>query len=357
MLLATRSRTVDPSRLRAHSRGPRPPSPGRWSPASPCSAGWQSAATPAEIAGLYFLALTVNVAALLFAAGIALRLRTLQAGPLMQIPIFILLFLAPVYVPQALLTGWVSHAAAINPITLILNATREPARRRAGGDRRHLRGGARADGAARRLGGDRDAARRGRRLRTPPARDAPPTIKPQCSRTGSRSSPRKRSPRRSSSPRSSATLRSPLAHLLVALLEQDDGLVVPILQKLGADLAAVGARAGEPVERAADSWAATRQPSRGPPRPWSRPCAAPRAEMAKLGDEYISTEHLLLALTDKGSGVADAPARPRLAGEGGGRGARPAQGHLPQPRGQRPGAGEIRPRPDRGGGARASSTR
>ncbi len=28
-------------------------------------------------------------------------------------------------------------------------------------------------------------------------------------------------------------------------------------------------------------------------------------EMAKLGDEYISTEHLLLALTDSGSGVAD----------------------------------------------------
>ena len=28
-------------------------------------------------------------------------------------------------------------------------------------------------------------------------------------------------------------------------------------------------------------------------------------EMAKLGDEYISTEHLLLALTEAGSGVAD----------------------------------------------------
>ena len=28
-------------------------------------------------------------------------------------------------------------------------------------------------------------------------------------------------------------------------------------------------------------------------------------ESKRLGDEYISTEHLLLALTDKGSGVAD----------------------------------------------------
>ena len=35
--------------------------------------------------------------------------------------------------------------------------------------------------------------------------------------------------------------------------------------------------------------------------------------MTTLGDEYISTEHFLLALTDKSSGVADAAPRPRLA--------------------------------------------
>ena len=38
------------------------------------------------------------------------------------------------------------------------------------------------------------------------------------------------------------------AHLLVALLVQEDGLVVPILQKLGADTATIGARAHEAVE-------------------------------------------------------------------------------------------------------------
>jgi ABC-2 type transport system permease protein len=79
---------------------------------------------PAEIAALYALSLTINVVALLFATGIALRLRTLQAGPLMQFPIFILLFLTPVYVPQALLAGWVSHVAKFNPLTLILNTNR-----------------------------------------------------------------------------------------------------------------------------------------------------------------------------------------------------------------------------------------
>jgi ABC-2 type transport system permease protein len=88
-------------------------------------AGMSVGSNPAGIAGLYLLSLTVNVIALLFAAGIALRLRTLQAGPLMQFPIFMLLFMAPVYVPQDLLAGWVSHAAAINPLTLILNTNRD----------------------------------------------------------------------------------------------------------------------------------------------------------------------------------------------------------------------------------------
>ena len=98
---------------------------GRRSPSSPCSPAWKSADRPADIVALYLLSLTVNVVALLFACGIALRLRTLQAGPLMQFPIFILLFLTPVYVPQELLAGWVSHVAKVNPLTLILNTNRD----------------------------------------------------------------------------------------------------------------------------------------------------------------------------------------------------------------------------------------
>ena len=88
-------------------------------------AGMGVGGSPAEIVGLYTLSLTVNVIALLFASGIALRLRTLQAGPLMQFPVFILLFMTPVYVPQALLAGWVSHVAKFNPLTLILNTNRD----------------------------------------------------------------------------------------------------------------------------------------------------------------------------------------------------------------------------------------
>ena len=40
-----------------------------------------------------------NQIGLLWACGIAMRFRSVQAGPLMQTPVFILLFLAPVYVP------------------------------------------------------------------------------------------------------------------------------------------------------------------------------------------------------------------------------------------------------------------
>ena len=51
--------------------------------------------------------------------------------------------------------------------------------------------------------------------------------------------------------------------------------------------------------------------------------------MAKLGDEYISTEHLLLALADSGSGVSDLLPDARRARGGGRRG--PGPGHVTSP--------------------------
>ena len=42
----------------------------------------------------------------------------------MQTPIFILLFLSPVYVPLALLQGWIHAVARLNPITYILTSGR-----------------------------------------------------------------------------------------------------------------------------------------------------------------------------------------------------------------------------------------
>lgn len=45
--------------------------------------------------GLVGLALIINVAATLFGAGVAMLLRTQQAGPVIRTPIFLVLFLAP----------------------------------------------------------------------------------------------------------------------------------------------------------------------------------------------------------------------------------------------------------------------
>ena len=70
---------------------------------------------PVDVVGLYTLALIMNICGFLWAAGIAMRLRTIQAGPLMQMPVFLLLFLAPVYVPLALLGGTLHAFARFNP--------------------------------------------------------------------------------------------------------------------------------------------------------------------------------------------------------------------------------------------------
>ena len=77
-----------------------------------------------DVVGLYTLALLVNTFAVLFGTGVAMRLRTMQAGPAIQVPAFLLLFLAPVWVPYDLLTGWVHAAASVNPVTLLLEAGR-----------------------------------------------------------------------------------------------------------------------------------------------------------------------------------------------------------------------------------------
>ena len=74
--------------------------------------------------GLIALAILANIAATLFGAGIAMMLRTQQAGPVIRTPIFLVLFLAPVFVPLNLLTGWIETVARLNPFTAILAAAR-----------------------------------------------------------------------------------------------------------------------------------------------------------------------------------------------------------------------------------------
>jgi ABC-type multidrug transport system permease subunit len=77
-----------------------------------------------DLVALYSLGLVLNIAALLWACGIAMRLRTIQAGPIMQLPVFLILFFAPVYVPLSLLRGWLHAVAVANPVTRLLEAGR-----------------------------------------------------------------------------------------------------------------------------------------------------------------------------------------------------------------------------------------
>ena len=77
-----------------------------------------------QLIGLLGLGIAMNLAAALWAVGLAMFLRTEQAGAVIQMPVFVLLFLAPVYVPLTLLTGWIHTVANLNPVTPVLEAGR-----------------------------------------------------------------------------------------------------------------------------------------------------------------------------------------------------------------------------------------
>ena len=86
--------------------------------------GMQVAADGIDLLGLIGLALVINVAFFLFAAGMMTRMRTLQAAPAMQLPVFLVLMTAPVYVPRDLLQGWIETASKFNPMTAVVESGR-----------------------------------------------------------------------------------------------------------------------------------------------------------------------------------------------------------------------------------------
>ena len=93
-------------------------------------------------------------------------------------------------------------------------------------------------------------------------------------------------------------------HLLAVLLEQDGGVVVPVLAKLGADAEALR---GE-VNALLDAMPTTTVggEAAGPSSELVRVLREGEEEMRALKDEYVSTEHLLLALAAHPSRAGDA---------------------------------------------------
>src|SRR5499427_11001984 len=91
-------------------------------------------------------------------------------------------------------------------------------------------------------------------------------------------------------------------HLLLALLRQDDGVVVPVLQKLGVNPGELVRQIEEELDRRPKVSGASADPAtaRDLTRVFDR-----AFEVAKeFGDEYVSTEHFLIALAESGGDVA-----------------------------------------------------
>ena len=60
-----------------------------------------------------------------FAVTLALRLRTQQAAPLMQMGSFVGVLFTPAYAPKELLAGWLEVVATVNPVTHVLVGVRQ----------------------------------------------------------------------------------------------------------------------------------------------------------------------------------------------------------------------------------------
>jgi ATP-dependent Clp protease ATP-binding subunit ClpB len=85
------------------------------------------------------------------------------------------------------------------------------------------------------------------------------------------------------------------AHLFLALLEQEEGVVVPVLQKAGINAAELKAEVERELERLP-----AQQGGSSPTTARELGQALDRADKyaAELGDAYVSTEHILLGLVD-----------------------------------------------------------
>src|SRR4051812_27902023 len=93
-------------------------------------------------------------------------------------------------------------------------------------------------------------------------------------------------------------------HLLRALLDQPEGIVTGVLERIGVDLNALRNRLDDELAKLPQVSGATVRDARLAPNAFSVLEAADK-EREQLDDEYLSTEHLLLAMTDITGGGGD----------------------------------------------------
>jgi ATP-dependent Clp protease ATP-binding subunit ClpB len=95
------------------------------------------------------------------------------------------------------------------------------------------------------------------------------------------------------------------AHLLAALLAQaDEGTTGPLLRAAGVDPAAVRTENDQALRRLPSASGVTVSAPQWS-RDWHRVISNAERQMSALDDEYLSTEHLLVALADAGGRSAD----------------------------------------------------
>ena len=92
------------------------------------------------------------------------------------------------------------------------------------------------------------------------------------------------------------------AHLLLTLLSQKDGLVPKIVQKLGANVAALSERVESEIRKLPKVTGANAQPF--PSAAFTKVLQVSTREAEQLKDEYVSSEHLLISLAESGTPAA-----------------------------------------------------
>jgi ATP-dependent Clp protease ATP-binding subunit ClpB len=92
-------------------------------------------------------------------------------------------------------------------------------------------------------------------------------------------------------------------HLLAALLGQPESVVLPVLERMGVAPKAVRDRVDEALTRRPQVYGAAQQAQLAPEA--YRVLEAADSARQDLGDDYLSTEHVLLAMTEVAGGVGD----------------------------------------------------
>jgi ATP-dependent Clp protease ATP-binding subunit ClpB len=95
-------------------------------------------------------------------------------------------------------------------------------------------------------------------------------------------------------------------HVLAVLLEQDGGIVVPVLRKLGVDPTAVRQSNSEALDALPKIQGSASPEPAGGSSELVQILRDAETEMRELSDEYVSTEHLLLAIAQHPGKAGDA---------------------------------------------------